>query len=551
MNYIIDPVSLEKHSIFSSYGKNLLKQYIQYVQTGGKWSKKVMQVICDRFERYLKTVLEGGVGQDLSDWENTYPRVFDVKKLEAKNKGITLDINKPEFDEIMRSVKKLSDMTRDEIRRLRFFLRDNLKLYANDKLLAAAQAQAQAGPAEAEAEADEDAQRRQREARQREARQREAAEAQRQRRAAEEAQRQRAAEAQRAAEEAQRRASASEANPQASPAYNRNQYGREADESAYSNAGKGQTENPWGPASASEANPQASPAYNRNPYGQKADWSAYSGAGTGQTENPWGPASASEANPQRSDAGGSAYPDLNTDEASFDTRSQGGRKPSNVNSEAKEACDQTINQYYEIKKLKQFEYSGLKHQYKPLTRDEYEEYEREIKELIRLWTKCKIIYTGTDKRAATAATINKLIRLFKTIKPETISAPESMVGEQESTLESDEIRNHLIESLFMETDPSENYLRKIASLAAGPQPNPNNLSEEEIRDFMEYLDGRITSSTVNYNPRNSGSYFKGWNTSIYEGLDHADKKLARARYRLSVIEAFMKGFGGFGGLPRT
>ena len=509
MNYIIDPVSLEKHSIFSSYGKNLLKQYIQYVQTGGKWSKKVMQVICDRFERYLKTVLEGGVGQDLSDWENTYPRVFDVKKLEAKNKGITLDINKPEFDEIMRSVKKLSDMTRDEIRRLRFFLRDNLKLYANDKLLAAAQAQAQAGPAEAEAEADEDAQRRQREARQREARQREAAEAQRQRRAAEEAQRQRAAEAQRAAEEAQRRASASEANPQASPAYNRNQYGREADESAYSNAGKG------------------------------------------QTENPWGPASASEANPQRSDAGGSAYPDLNTDEASFDTRSQGGRKPSNVNSEAKEACDQTINQYYEIKKLKQFEYSGLKHQYKPLTRDEYEEYEREIKELIRLWTKCKIIYTGTDKRAATAATINKLIRLFKTIKPETISAPESMVGEQESTLESDEIRNHLIESLFMETDPSENYLRKIASLAAGPQPNPNNLSEEEIRDFMEYLDGRITSSTVNYNPRNSGSYFKGWNTSIYEGLDHADKKLARARYRLSVIEAFMKGFGGFGGLPRT
>jgi hypothetical protein len=58
MNYIIDPVSFEKHSIFSSYGKNLLKQYIQYVQTGGMATaqRKQAQQFCSDYNCQKKTI---------------------------------------------------------------------------------------------------------------------------------------------------------------------------------------------------------------------------------------------------------------------------------------------------------------------------------------------------------------------------------------------------------------------------------------------------------------------------------------------------------------
>ena len=37
MEFIIDPSTNEKHSIFSRYGKDLLKRYIKLVQYGGAW----------------------------------------------------------------------------------------------------------------------------------------------------------------------------------------------------------------------------------------------------------------------------------------------------------------------------------------------------------------------------------------------------------------------------------------------------------------------------------------------------------------------------------
>jgi hypothetical protein len=56
MNYIIDPVSSNKYSIFSYNGKNLLKKYINYIQIGGL-SEQAMNTIMNNFEGKIRHIL--------------------------------------------------------------------------------------------------------------------------------------------------------------------------------------------------------------------------------------------------------------------------------------------------------------------------------------------------------------------------------------------------------------------------------------------------------------------------------------------------------------
>ena len=56
MEFVIDPNTLTKCSIFSAHGKHLLKEYVKYVQTGGV-KARVEKMIKESFDGKLKNVL--------------------------------------------------------------------------------------------------------------------------------------------------------------------------------------------------------------------------------------------------------------------------------------------------------------------------------------------------------------------------------------------------------------------------------------------------------------------------------------------------------------